>query len=674
MAAQENTEEHVIQDMEASVQGTNTPPEDIGSTRQSRKREREVSLEPGTPQAASIDIEPSHYEAKDRRTPAKKNRLSTQLDATEEEDEAADAPTAIESEQGGGSPRHESKIRQISQGVEDLTWQNMPKQPSPGPEPEEPVAEETTEHEMAIEEMQYDKQETITVPPLLRGENPPMALDGDGDEEHAGEADPAEVPPEAQHDDHTLQENIVSAPPHSFSTPPDLAEPPEKAISRRASEESMDQEKGLKRKLGDRTVSDHKDLEEQLVEQDAKKASASKRPRDDPDKDANPREPKRPTPPPDEEKRKEAEATGVANANSSRTTSQERSKASTPTSTPPLSQEQPVQSSAAPKLSGFMAYASPSSPFATAKGPSMFSSKPSPWASASSSSSIAAKPILSPSPVLGSASSSTETSSSSLKEPGLKRTGFEAFASSSSPFASAAKRPKSPIPMAAFGNRNKSPMRNHSPARVSAFSAYATGGAHAFSTAAHRRSETSTPSFGDENLEAAPSALNPPNSLSGADNDSNEDSEGEKGVSFGERLRASKDDEDPDGEGRRLNLTEQEVQTGEEDEDTIYQVRGKLFALSDQNQWKERGTGQLKLNVRKDDGSGARLLMRKEAVYTVLLNATLFKGMKCFLAQDPRYIRFSVFEAGVTTHYNLRVSNAKIAMELLDEISLHIPS
>jgi Ran-binding protein 3 len=51
------------------------------------------------------------------------------------------------------------------------------------------------------------------------------------------------------------------------------------------------------------------------------------------------------------------------------------------------------------------------------------------------------------------------------------------------------------------------------------------------------------------------------------------------------------------------------VHTGEEDEETVYQVRGKLFALSSQNQWKERGTGQLKLNVRQEDGSGARLCM-----------------------------------------------------------------
>lgn len=48
--------------------------------------------------------------------------------------------------------------------------------------------------------------------------------------------------------------------------------------------------------------------------------------------------------------------------------------------------------------------------------------------------------------------------------------------------------------------------------------------------------------------------------------------------------------------------------------------------------------------------------MRKEAVYTVILNVSLFKGMKCFLAQDPRYLRFSVFEDGNATHYNLRVS------------------
>jgi Ran-binding protein 3 len=96
------------------------------------------------------------------------------------------------------------------------------------------------------------------------------------------------------------------------------------------------------------------------------------------------------------------------------------------------------------------------------------------------------------------------------------------------------------------------------------------------------------------------------------------------------------------------------VETGEEDENTVHQVRGKLFTLLD-GQWKERGTGQLKLNV-SNDGSSARLVMRKEAVFTILLNTTLFPGMKCSNLQDPRYLRFSAIEDGTTVHYNLKVS------------------
>ena len=51
-------------------------------------------------------------------------------------------------------------------------------------------------------------------------------------------------------------------------------------------------------------------------------------------------------------------------------------------------------------------------------------------------------------------------------------------------------------------------------------------------------------------------------------------------------------------------------------------------------------------------------VMRKDAVYTVLLNAALFKGMKCSYApQDKRHLRFSTINrAGAPTHYNLKVS------------------
>jgi Ran-binding protein 3 len=123
------------------------------------------------------------------------------------------------------------------------------------------------------------------------------------------------------------------------------------------------------------------------------------------------------------------------------------------------------------------------------------------------------------------------------------------------------------------------------------------------------------------------------------------------------------------------------VLTGEEEDETIHSVRGKLFVLSEQNQWKERGSGLLRLNRRKVDRGGARIggsshiltffrnnqvdsppflpsrvkVMRKDAVYAVLLNVTLFRGMSCSIAQDPRYLRFSVLAPSGTVHYNLRV-------------------
>jgi len=120
-------------------------------------------------------------------------------------------------------------------------------------------------------------------------------------------------------------------------------------------------------------------------------------------------------------------------------------------------------------------------------------------------------------------------------------------------------------------------------------------------------------------------------------------------------------------------LAAQDVVTGEEDEETLMQMRGKLFLL-DGGQWRERGTGILKINVKAADGSAPRLVMRKDAVHTLLLNQPLFPGMKCTLAQDPRYLRFSVIEDGKTAHYNLRVANAKIAQDFLDELEANIPS
>ncbi|KAI0351360.1 hypothetical protein OH77DRAFT_1429905 [Trametes cingulata] len=645
-----------------------TPPGELNGadSKISRKREREVSLEPATPQATTADIDAEGgAESKERRAPAKKNRTSAAaLETTQEETEE---DTAL-----SGSPPHETKIRQISQGVEDITWQNMKKGSTPVPEhkmeedastsqEQDSAAADTTNAipvdepvEAPSQDTNADAQDDVQVPPLLRGENPPILNDTAGDLEDTGAAAGAE---------HPADSHVPGAPEPSLgqvsssdssSTPfPEVQSTQTPRLPPHRRDSDSDQEKGLKRKLGDRTVSERLLPGETIPGRSGTPPlSATKRPRDDPEADPNTREKKRPTPPPEEDEKKEETKAAPAAA---------------PTSPPP-------------KFGGFMAYASTSSPFASVSGPSIFGAKQSPqspWGSAAtqSSSSFASS---SSSPFSAAAKDKDTAASSSTTPSAQKRTGFEAFASVTSPFASAAKRPKSPPPPSSSSSvlgRSRSPSRHGTPARASnAFSAYATGGAQGFAAASNkRRSGSSTPALGES---SGASVLGGSGESSVLDAGKDDDSEKDSGVSFGERLREAKDKEDEEAsdEEKKLNLTEQEVHTGEEEEDTVYQVRGKLYTLSPQNQWKERGTGTLRLNVRREDGGGARLVMRKEAVYTVLLNATLFKGMRCFLAQDPRYIRFSVIEGAATTHYNLRVSNAKIAEELLEEINARIPS
>lgn len=148
----------------------------------------------------------------------------------------------------------------------------------------------------------------------------------------------------------------------------------------------------------------------------------------------------------------------------------------------------------------------------------------------------------------------------------LKRSGFEAFSSTSSPFATAAKRSKSPPP-SVFGSRSKSPVpgSHHHPLRAAssnAFTAYASGGAYAFSRSAARQgSGSSTPALTDNGDAGANGETS---TGPGSEEETQKDEgpsvpESEK-ESFSARLRAQKDD-DEDVEGdKKMNLTEQECE------------------------------------------------------------------------------------------------------------------
>jgi len=265
-----------------------------------------------------------------------------------------------------------------------------------------------------------------------------------------------------------------------------------------------------------------------------------------------------------------------------------------------------------------MAYASTSSPFAAVKGDNLFkkSASPSPFAAvvASANASPSPSPFASKSstPFPSQASPSLSSSTTPKRTPVF---------GSSSPFGASVKAKQDVLGSTSKLGRAKSPARRAAAGTGgSAFSAYATKGAQGFALAESK--SAASPLLNGNGDTGSGNASGAEDEDTGAeDGDAKPNS---RAATFGEKLRASKDEDAKleeeandtvfnEQEGKLLsnahsllNAYLSQVTTGEENEETVHQVRGKLFMLLE-GQWKERGTGMLKINVRRDDGGGARL-------------------------------------------------------------------
>ena len=458
------------------------------------------------------------------------------------------------------SPPHETKMRQISEGVHGIEMKKSDAGDSgrvsastPFPSIEEPVGE--------------DKSVDTEKPPT------PVA--------DSAVPEPETVKPGAS--------TSVTEAPTVIDDPLAPLDKPRRAstdyllpfpATRRGSDASVEQEKGLKRKLGDRAVSESREAEfvgkkasrKDVTDAPTTSAAATKRARDEEDKDPNPKQPKRPSPPPEKNAKTEVEKPPVASpskvvsicisgpahsltnvsqvgfmayANVNPFTSPKKPSSSESTKRPredadedanpreakrpsPPPDKEPVEE---PKPTtsgkGFLAFASTKSPFAPVKGPNVFGT---------SSSKTTAPPSPSPSP-WSSGVRTPLTPSHDQTRP--------VFGSTSSPYV----RPGSPGP--AFG-------RSHSPSsrklhtvgavnkNTSAFSAYATSGFSGFSPAPKKAKAVEE---NGKKQEGSPE---------GSEKSDDEDESDEKeGMSFGERLRTQKD-EQGSGEDEKPVLTEQE--------------------------------------------------------------------------------------------------------------------
>ncbi|XP_061586347.1 ran-specific GTPase-activating protein [Cololabis saira] len=71
-----------------------------------------------------------------------------------------------------------------------------------------------------------------------------------------------------------------------------------------------------------------------------------------------------------------------------------------------------------------------------------------------------------------------------------------------------------------------------------------------------------------------------------------------------------------------VSLPEQDVKTLEEDEEELFKMRAKLYRFASENdppEWKERGTGDVKLLKHKERGT-IRLLMRRDRTLKICAN------------------------------------------------------
>ncbi|MCJ1478546.1 hypothetical protein MMC13_007227 [Lambiella insularis] len=128
-------------------------------------------------------------------------------------------------------------------------------------------------------------------------------------------------------------------------------------------------------------------------------------------------------------------------------------------------------------------------------------------------------------------------------------------------------------------------------------------------------------------------------------------------------------------------LQHQEVDTGEQGEDTIFSNRGKLYHFH-QGVWKERGTGLFKLNVKQRSGEDdlgnaapveARFIMRTHATYKVILNSPIFKNMTVDNGRgkipNGKLIAFAVFVDDKLTPHSLTMSKEEDVKTLYREIT-----
>ncbi|KAK1416830.1 hypothetical protein QVD17_25947 [Tagetes erecta] len=122
------------------------------------------------------------------------------------------------------------------------------------------------------------------------------------------------------------------------------------------------------------------------------------------------------------------------------------------------------------------------------------------------------------------------------------------------------------------------------------------------------------------------------------------------------------------------SIKQVEVETGEENEKAVFTADSVLFEFIDGG-WKERGKGELKVNVSTTGNEKGRLVMRAKGNYRLILNASLFPDMK-LANMEKKGITFACLNStgegkdGLST-FALKFKDAAIVDEFRAVVTQH---
>ncbi|KAM0066049.1 putative Ran binding domain, PH-like domain superfamily, nuclear pore complex, NUP2/50/61 [Helianthus debilis subsp. tardiflorus] len=119
---------------------------------------------------------------------------------------------------------------------------------------------------------------------------------------------------------------------------------------------------------------------------------------------------------------------------------------------------------------------------------------------------------------------------------------------------------------------------------------------------------------------------------------------------------------------------EVQIETGEENEKAVFTADSVLFEFVDGG-WKERGKGELKVNVLTSGTRKARLVMRARGNYRLILNASIFPDMK-LTNMEKKGITFACLNStsegqnGLST-FALKFKDASLVDEFRSVVMAH---